>query len=59
MRNVASVLDSKASKRLIEITKSLMQKGLQYKQDLKPEQREEVTNALKTLIKELKECTEL
>ena len=59
MRNVASVLDLKSSKRLIEITKNLMQKGLQFKQDLKPEQRDEVTNALKTLIKELKECTDV
>lgn len=59
MREVANVLDEKESDFMIGITKDLMQKGIQYSQTALPEQRTELINALKLLIKELKECTDV
>jgi hypothetical protein len=59
MREVANVVEEEESKKLIETTKILMQKGLQYRTGAKPEQRAEMINSLKELIKELKDCTEV
>jgi len=59
MREVANVVDEEQAKKLVDITKSLMQKGLQYRQGAKVEQRNELIAALKHLIAVLKECTEV
>ncbi len=55
MREVANVVDEEHAKKLVEITKNLMQKGLQYRQGAPSN---ELVSALKHLITLLKEVTD-